>query len=130
MGAEILVAFDRGANLRIQTVRGVFSGGALVEALRETFSRPGCDPGMNSLWDLREADLTRLTPAEIEDACAAVRALWAENRITGRVAVLASQQVGYGIARMYQSMMDVLVPGRIGVFLDRDEALRWLGEGG
>ncbi len=85
---------------------------------------------MNSLWDLRRADLTRLTPAEIEQACVAVKTLWDERHVTGRVAILASREVGYGISRMYHSVMDVLTPGRVGVFADREEAVRWLGEGG
>ena len=78
-------------------------------------------------WDLTEAELN-LSTDEISRIVT-----YAQNttrrREGGRSVYLVSNELSYGIMRMYQAFR-ARNHDNTGVFMDRDEAMQWLLEGG
>jgi len=80
---------------------------------------------MNGLIDLREVAGVELDANAVGDLAHLTSSF--EERVAGaRVALVASRDLVFGMARMYQSLR-ADAPYEIGVFRDMDEARFWLG---
>ena len=78
------------------------------------------------LWNLGEATFTTLNPIDVERISLAA-APWVKTRTSGKSAVVATSDLGYGFSRMYQAYRDinmVVLPYKS--FRVRQEAIDWL----
>jgi hypothetical protein len=88
---------------------------------------PKWRPGMDSLVDLRALDFADLTAAQIR-ALVDAQARNKVKRGGGRAAIVVSQEVAYGLVRMYEAYADQQVALRPRVFRSYEEAHAWLDE--
>ena len=112
-------------NLRIHTITGIISTGKIMEHLRLFYKSPEYNPAMNSLWDLREADFTEVEPHEVRGLMEMVKGHWGKND-TAKSALLVTKDLDFGLARMYEMLMDGGTAGSVMVFRDYNEAVEWL----
>lgn len=86
------------ARIRITGPMDVSGFSAVVT---EFMDHPDFVPGMPAIWDMREADLERITEEEIRSIGSQSRQL-AERRGSARVALVVSDDFRFGMARMTQ----------------------------
>ena len=111
-----LITFAPEGRLQIEEIR---------EALRDAMSDPLFRSGADVLWDLRQVDPIAPTAQEVRDLVAHVGGLQPERGRGYKVAVVASRDLDFGIARMYGMYADSL-PFEVQVFRSMSEAGRWL----
>jgi hypothetical protein len=116
---------DKEANLRLHTVTGAVEKDAVLARLSEIYSRSDFDPDMNVLWDLREADLSSFSSADIETVRDFVGERWGTGG-TSRAALIVSRDVDFGLSRMYQMLLEGYTSSSVQVFRDYDEAFNWI----
>jgi hypothetical protein len=82
---------------------------------------------MSSLWDMSEAEIT-LSEEEIKALSALVGANWGKSGAV-KSAIVVSEDLAYGLARMYQAHLSGSAPSPVLITRDLQEARRWLGMG-
>jgi hypothetical protein len=120
--------FDFGEPGRVViTVWGEASLEGFHAYLSEFLDDPRWQPGMDSLVDLRDLDFADLTSVQIRVIVdAQVR-----NKVkrgAGCAAIVVSQEVAYGLVRMYAAYADQRVSLQPRVFRSYEEAQAWLDE--
>jgi len=117
-----------GNNTARVTLSGPIAIDRWKEAYHQLLSHPDFRKDMNTLWDFRAVE--KIHTMEPSDMHAIAREVTdhAEQRGTGRVALVMAREVDFGLARMYELMSDGLVPLSIQVFRDLGKAEAWLAE--
>ena len=110
--------FEPDRNLLVVTVTGTVTDEAFQD---DKF--PDVPPGTLELLDLDGATDVKISNAEVRRV-AAVDTRRPERIV--RMAILAQRDVGFGLARMYQTLTSEMST-EVQVFRSRDEALAWLG---
>lgn len=100
------------------------TGNRLVRALEGLAALHTYEARHPRLWDLREADLSQLTRAELRLVARRVRALDL-SREESRVSVVVSRDVDFGVMRMFELTEADALPGAIRVFRDFSDAQMW-----
>ena len=119
--------FDPVTGLVTLTVAGHVDGVGIKEALQGVVDDPRFRSGADILWDFRQATGQDPSGGGIQDLVSFVASI-KDRRGTGyRVALVASGDLEYGFARMYEAYAEHL-PFELMVFRDLDEARRWLNE--
>ena len=78
------------------------------------------------LWNLAEATFVTLTPVDVERISLTAAPL-VKTRSSGKSAVVATSDLGYGFSRMYQAYRDInMVALPYKSFRVRQEAIDWL----
>jgi hypothetical protein len=96
----------------------------LEEILEEMMGRPDHQPNIGILWDFRSGDVSTLTADDFRDMRES-RARIAARRGYVRVAILAKDDLTFGISRMAEMSAEVAdMP--IGVFREDRTAVDWL----
>ena len=116
---------DPERNLVLTTATGILADNDVMDLKRRLVADPAFRPDMRQLSDVRGVTELRVTAGGVRGMVA----LDAGNasRLEGhRLAIVAGEDVVYGMARMYQSMTEQNLPG-VGVFRDYDAAVAWLG---
>jgi hypothetical protein len=103
-------------------VKGTLNYRDFLTHIEET--RPRLAPSWPELFDAREA-LTDLTTAEIKDLCYAAQAAATRDKI-GPTAIIATNDLLYGLARMYSGLCGGHA-NPIEVFREIRSAEDWLG---
>jgi len=119
--------YDAKAGLRIHTVSGDFSFDELRETLETLYSHPGFDPDADSLWDLRRAKVD-FSAKDVRVLAEFVATNWGGGG-QSRAVIVASKDFEFGMARMYQAVLEDQTPNPVRVFREIDQAKRWLVEG-
>lgn len=84
-------------------------------------SHPDYDCKMDQLNDFSQVTRFRITPVGLW------RVIYGrKGRGGGRMAVVASSNLGFGLGRMFEMMQDGS-PFKVHIFRARSDALRWLG---
>ena len=114
---------DAKAGVVVHTVRGKLTAAAVTATIRALIGNPEFQPGMGIVWDLRRGTLVELTADEIRGTIhyAAGRI---EARGRGRMAIVVSQDVDYGIGRMFAAYAERTGIERR-VFRNLEEAIHW-----
>ncbi len=115
---------DIGAGLVIHEAEGPLSLDEIQSELQATLANPAFSPGMKTVWDLRGASIAALTERAVR-SLVDFNLVRKEQRGGGRAAIVASQDVDYGVARMFQAYAEEL-PWETMVFRGLDDALPWL----
>ena len=114
-----------------RVILGSLRGTASLEGLRgyiaELLSPPCVDVDYPVLSDLRELDMRSVTADDIRRVVEHV-ALNRSSIAPIKHAILVSQPVSFGLARMYELLSQETDPQQISVFYDADKARKWLAE--
>lgn len=98
---------------------------ATIEALsRELQGHPDYVKGLNTYWDLRQADISHLDREFFEQVIA--RFVLKYGRPDRAVAYVVADDLSYGIMRMFEARARLSVEQNYKVFKDVDEAASWL----
>ncbi|MBI5062584.1 MAG: hypothetical protein HZB87_03705 [Desulfatitalea sp.] len=105
------------------------TGDLLLEDVQQAFAirtgHPEFRPEMGVLWDLSEANASRMTSNDIRRIAGQNKARLKKTGVPYKVAFLAPRDIEYGLSRMYEMFADAsLVENR--VFRTLEEARRWL----
>lgn len=96
---------------------------ACIAALRED---PGLRPDMNTLSDMRNIDVGFTSNGVME--MLRVMEQSSDRRSTAKAAIVATSDVAFGMARMFQTHSAIQDQDpKFRIFRDMDEACEWLG---
>jgi hypothetical protein len=121
----ITMNIDPITGLRIHKVTGRLQFEELREALTAVYDADDFDPDKDVMWDLRDADLTAFSTDDIKSVSGLVKQNWGTSS-SSRAALVVSRDVDFGLARMYEQLLDNGSTGDVTVFRDYDEAIAWL----
>lgn len=120
----ILFRTDAERGARIATFYGMVDGDDLLRAYQGQLADPGYDATLDDLVDLRAVDGLDVSAAALRELMAMFSRV-DEMGYATRLAIVAHDDLGYGLGRMYE-MMRTGAPEEVCVFRDLDEALDWL----
>lgn len=120
----ITYRIDRQRGIVWTHATGVLTDAELLAHKRRLINDPDFRPGMRELSDVREIERLEVTPKGISRFVAQDKT--DETQLGDhRLAIVASENVVYGMARMYQSLTDGS-PRNVMVFRNPTEAKTWL----
>jgi hypothetical protein len=122
---SIAVQFHPETHVVCLRTTGEVSLSVAQTTLTALFKNPEFRPGMAIVWDLRRGSLKPFRGDSIQSMVEFVAKRLAV-RGHGKGALVVSQQVNYGIGRMFEAYADQ-VPAELRVFQDFDEAMGWVG---
>jgi len=111
--------------LRTHVLVGRVTLEELEEALAEVYGRSDFRSEVDTLCDLRQADFGELSNAVIKGVADYV-AKHRGARPGARTAIVVARDLGFGLARMYEQMLEASTDVSIMVFRTMDEAMTWL----
>ncbi len=123
----ITYRIDHERRLVDTTVVGVLTSPEIFAYQREVWSRPEV-AGYDELVDMGDATLDEFVSHELVSWLAELSASM-DTPSPSRFAIVASEDLHFGLGRMYERMRE-MKPGStkaVGVFRTRPEALEWLG---
>jgi hypothetical protein len=121
----ITYAIDSGLGVVFTKATGVLTDDELVAHKQDLLRDPAFKPGMVELSDVRGVERLEVTPEGIRRFVAQDKA--SADQLRGfKLAIVASKDVVYGMARMYELRTDG-DPLLVNVFRDMEEARTWLG---
>ncbi len=125
---NVVTVFDPARMVRTHQVTGNASLPAFCGILEGLYASKQFNPDMNSLWDLRLADFSGITPEDVRALMHVVVSNWQRS---GKChsAILVASMTEFGMARTYESQFGRNAPCKIKIFLDLNEARQWLGLG-
>ena len=118
--------FDLAKGVRIHKLSGEVNLPQFQDALRELYVSPQFSPDMNALWDIRQADFSKVTQNDVRSLMQVVATHWGKDGKC-RAAIVVAGMAEYGICRMYESQFGHAAPCKIKVFLDMELAWKWFG---
>jgi len=125
---NIKIKIDKANQIRISTITGIFTLKDILKKLKEIYSDPELVNLPNSLWDIREADLSSFTAEQIQTLSEFVAGTWGKDN-NKKTAIAAGQDFIYGMSRMYAQTLEFKTSNTTMVFKEYDEALIWLTKG-
>ena len=109
--------------LTIYTVTGKITGSEVQDVIRE-FYEGNTTP--NVLWDLTQCDVSGITSSDVQ-RIASFQRKQADSRLGGKTAIAASEEVAFGLARMYELLTELReLPFATRTFRTPEEAKEWL----
>ncbi len=113
--------------LRVRT-SGRASVSGLGSLLKDSIGHPEWRSDMDVLVDHRQSQFGDLSSEDIRGMSRRARSLGAALG-TGRMALVFSEALGFGLARMWEILTQDHVSLRIRVFASMDQAEQWIAEG-
>ena len=114
-------------DLTIHEVAGPISEEEMYDALDSFYQR---EPTALLLWDMSQADVSHVTPDILQRFVRKSTELEMCRQRGGRIAVVASEDLQYGLARMSEVFAELeSAPYSFSVFRSHQEALKWLYSG-
>jgi hypothetical protein len=88
------------------------------------------EPTRLVLWDIRAGDLSGVSNSDLKAIVHSARP-FADSRKGGRIAIVCSRDIDYGLGRMLQTFAELLqAPFEILVSRNMEEARQWLDDAG
>jgi hypothetical protein len=114
------------SNFRIHSLTGNFEFDELFEALVGVYDDENFDPDLNSVWDLIDVKgIEKTSTEQIQKIVAYVS--WKREKYGGmKTALVVSNRIHYGIARMYEQSLEAAAKSEIMVFRDLESAIQWI----
>jgi hypothetical protein len=120
---EIVV--DKQNDLTIHKCSGSLAEQKIIDTIESFYDG---NPTLNALWDFSHASMNSISSDAVRTMFALVQRL-GSRRQGGKTAVVVPEDLGFGMARMFQIMSDTDdFPFKINVFRTYDEAKQWLLE--
>ena len=121
----VTTEIDAKAGVVVNRAAGPLSLSEIKVTLEEIFGNREFQPGMGFVWDVRGGAIDAISSREIRGLADFV-ARRLEARGSGRLAIVVSTDLAYGIGRMVDGYAGAL-PIEREVFLDFEKAVRWAG---
>jgi hypothetical protein len=84
-------------------------------------------PIKNVMWDLRNVSDLKFSTEEVVELAGFDQRSESSSRINGKTAIVASQDLIYGLGRMFQSLSEFnAVPFTVMIFRSMEEAQEWI----
>ena len=122
---KILTEINTKINLRTHIIKGAIDIVKITGYLKELYSSSDFNSEMNVIWDLREADFSSISSKEVKSLMEYVGKRWGKSG-NNKAALIVSQDLDYGMSRMYQILMEGVTPSQISIFKDINEAKEWM----
>jgi hypothetical protein len=116
---------DPATGFRTHVLSGVVTQEEIEEGLAKAYARPDFRPEADILCDIRDADLRGMSRDVIRDIVGFVSARRSDYP-QSRTAVVVGRDLDFGLARMYEQLIESVYPANVTVFRDLDEAQGWL----
>ena len=116
---------DAAKSLRTHKVKGLINFKDFSNLLKGIYNSADFDPNLHSLWDVRDADFSAVTPPEIRALAEYVRANWDMKR-KNKAAIVVSGLSDFGISRMYEQILGPAATGKVMVFRNIKTAWDWI----
>ena len=118
---------DHDHRLVLAEGRGLVTSEEVFRYQLDVWSRPDVG-GFNELVDMSAATELREGPPDRVRALAKLSASMDDPARKSKMAIVAPQDLAFGIARMYQAHRELneMSTKKVGVFRDRESAYRWL----
>ena len=121
---NIETTYDFTQDLTLFKVVGTMTAADFYDCLDSYYAK-GFTP--LTLWDLTQADLSKITAEEISALAQYCRNL-AEARRGGKTAIVFDTLHDFGLGRMFETQLEIVgLPIEVHVCLSLDEARHWLG---
>lgn len=120
----ISYVIDPERHLVLTTASGTLTDDEVIQFKDRLVRDPGFTPGMSELSDVRGVDRLEVTSAGVR-AMVQQDEEAATHVASHKLALVVSQDVAYGMARMYQTLTESHMK-HMGIFRDIDEARAWL----
>ncbi len=122
--AHIHTTVDKDRDTTFLILSGVVSAEDVIGALKDFY---GTSCTTNAIWDFSGSNLKNAKPEHLAAVLSVAKDL-AHLRSGGKTALVVPEDLGFGMARMYEAMADLKDhPVKHGVFRTLDEARNWLG---
>lgn len=122
---DFAIDTEAGTGVTVIRMGARVTGQRLVRALEALAGLHSYEARHPRLWDLREADLSQLTRAELRIVARRVRALDL-SLPESRAGVVVSRDVDFGVVRMFELTEAESLPGVVRAFRDFTRAQAWL----
>ncbi len=120
----ISYTIDKHRKLILTKVSGILTDDELYHHKRSLMNDPQFEPGMRELSDVREIKELHVTSSGVW-SMASIDKEHAEKLQSFKLAIIASEDIVFGMARMYQSLTQPSLP-QVNVFRNEEEAMKWL----
>jgi len=117
---------DAGRGVALTTATGTLTDRDILEHKKRLHADPAFTPGMHEMSDVRGVSDLQVTPHGVK-RMVAHDAAQGSDAGSHRLAIIASEDVVYGMARMYETLSDGNPSPSVAVFRDYDAAAKWLG---
>lgn len=124
----LAISVDETRGIVRLSLAGRLTARDVIHAIEELKGGPHYAPDLPRLWDLRQADLSKLSRDEFGRISRAARASHM-SKPGAHVAVLVSRDIDFGMARMFELTEGDNLLASMRVFRDVEAALAWLAEG-
>lgn len=111
-------------DILVRKVTGSISLKEVRQAYEEATELVGYEPAMNSIWDLREMDISGIK-VDLTRSLANFFLSEANQRTNPRSAIVAGSEAAFGLSRVYQAHVD-FGPVEVRVFRSMTEAREWV----
>jgi hypothetical protein len=109
--------------LTIHACSGTILKQELINALKILY---GSELTLNQLWDFTETDFSQIKSDDLQEI-AEFAEKTSPTRIGARTALVSASSVGFGLARMFESLAENEgLPVEISVFRSSEEAEEWM----
>ena len=120
----ITYTIDKQRRFIQRVISGTVTSDEILASLTEILKHPDYQPGMKSLTDLRSIQ-HYASPGDVRQIANFIIGRSEEVR-GGKAAIVVSQDVSFGMARMLELLTESSTLS-IGVFREMQEAYEWLG---
>lgn len=113
-------------NLRIHSLSGDFNFDYLFQSIVDIYNDRKFNPHLSSVWDFTNVKhIQNISLEQLEKIVAYVT--WKRNKL-GKIktAIVVSEKVDFGLARMYEQEMEASNQAEINVFRNLDMAIEWI----
>lgn len=122
---EYTIEFDPSVSFATITGSGEPTFAGFVGYLTELVENPAWTPEMPALVDHRKLHIDLLTSDQVREVVN-LHKPFAERIGNGRIAVVVSRPVDFGLVRMFETIADEMFP-QFRVFYTIEESMDWLG---
>ena len=105
---------------------GTIDDQEFISSYHSLFEEDRFDPAMDLLVDLRQADSSKRSQEAIQEFAGYLKGWMQKTEERSRVAVIAPEDVSFGLARMYEVYAEPAHRDFM-VFRETNAALEWLG---
>ena len=113
--------------LLVSRYTGCLTSGDVLDTLTRYLDDPRYDPAHSHLVDLRQATEFDIDFGRMMRLATRLEPFYTRRAPGARSAILAPQDVAFGVARMYQSLVGERMQNEVGVFRQPEAAAAFLG---
>lgn len=109
------------------TITGKFDLDTFRDFYKQMVSHPDFSSGMSVIWDVRQADISKISQDEMRTVGNNIAYLTKE-RGSGKGALVVSDDISFGVSRMGEMMTEKFVTVTVRVFRNMENAVKWINE--